>query len=303
MLDKIFYRFRLVFFLFCLFIFTPVYSEEQIASGINIPNIAEKTKEVYEEEEEEEVKEKRQVNYKTFEDEDIKFRRKIWRQINLKNKANEGFFYRNKEIVKFIIDGVKKGLLVPYTSFDKKKRMSKAKFMENLLEPSSSQKLENNEEEDAWGEKEVKTIKKTPKKEYFFARQASLLVMEEELLFHSRRSEWSFDIKSVKLVLPADLFETKISREVAVFDYKELIAYLDSQPEALWRNNINASSHKKFSLAFKERLFSSVLWKIENPGDYTIAEMHGAKTEEERLIAAQKEEDKLIAFMDKIWIP
>ena len=37
--------------------------------------------------------------------------------------------------------------------------------------------------------------------------------------------------------------------------------------------------------------------------DKSIADMHGAKTKEEAILASYKEEDKLIRYMDKVWIP
>ncbi len=302
-----FYRyliFRFVILLLSLSLNISIFAADEKVNTEPPPKFIDKEEIGYDEEDdedEEEEEEKREVNYKTFDEEDIKFRRKLWREINLRENANEGFYYSKHEIVKFIIEGVEKGLLVPFTDFTKKKRMTKSQFKENLLEPSSSLKLEQ-EEEDFLGEKKAKTPKK-PKHEYFFPHQVTILELEEELLFHGRRSEWSFDIKSIKLIIPQDLFETHISRDVGVFDFQELIKYLDSVPEALWRNDINASSHKKFSVAFKERLFSSVLRKVDNPKDLTIRQMYEAKSDEEALIASLKEEDKLINLMDKVWIP
>ncbi|MCP3660697.1 MAG: hypothetical protein GY830_10475 [Bacteroidetes bacterium] len=264
--------------------------------------IAKKEAEEGYDDDDDEEDEKREINYKTFDEQDIKFRRKLWKEINLKEPTNEGFYYRNYEMVKFIIAGVEKGLLRPFTDFTKKKRMTKEQFKRKLLVPISSQSLE--EDEDSWGEEpKKKNITKQQKNEYFFPCQVTILELEEELLFHGRRSEWSFNPLSIKLVLPQYLFDTKLKKNVAVFDFKELMDYLDKTPGALWRNDINTSNHKKFSTAFKERLFDYVLRKIENPKDDTIAEMYGAQTEKEALIASYKEEAKLRSMMDKIWIP
>ncbi len=231
---------------------------------------------------------KHEIHYKTFYKEDIKFRKKMWREVNLEITPNKGFFYKNNEIVKFIIEGVGKGMLTPYTSFSKSRKLTREQFMNKRVIPSV--RIHGDEGHEY-------------RKELFDARKISLLVIEEELLFHGRRSEWSFDIKSIQIVLPKDLFKTGIRREVAVFDYKELMSYLDNIPRARWRNEINSSANKKFSLAFQERLFSSLLVKIENPGNFTIAEIYGAKTKLESVRASLEEEHKLRCYMDSVWIP
>ncbi len=246
--------------------------------------IAEYSHQLYEEQPEK----KHKIHYKTFYKEDIKFRKKMWREINLQITPNKGFFYQNNEIVKFIIAGVKRGMLTSYTSFSKSKKLTREQFMDRMVIPSA--RIHGDEEHEY-------------KKEYFSARKVSLLVIEEELLFHARRSEWSFDIKSIQIVLPEYLFKTGIRKEVAVFDYKELMNYLDNIPQARWRNEINSSANKKFSLAFKERLFSSLLVKIENPENFTIAEIYGAKTKLEAVQASLAEEQNLRCYMDSVWIP
>ncbi len=44
---------------------------------------------------------------------DIQYRAQIWRRMDLNEKINQPFFAENNQISKFLIDGVKAGLLTP----------------------------------------------------------------------------------------------------------------------------------------------------------------------------------------------
>ena len=59
---------------------------------------------------------------------------RVWRTIDLKEKQNKGFFARNGEISKLIIDAVKSGELTDvYTSDSLTRKMSKETFLEGLV--------------------------------------------------------------------------------------------------------------------------------------------------------------------------
>ena len=252
-----------------------------------------------------------ELTYKTFNEEDILYKRELTREINLRTKANSGFFYRNREFTKYVIEGVKNGKLIPFKGWEKKERMTISEFMENLSIPSSG--VVGEEEEDflddfdafeRTDQQEIEARKLTTNNtEHYFPNEVSIMVFKEDLLFHRRTSEWTFDPKSIQLLIPASKFETGTRRAIAVFDYHELMDYLDTVPDAMWRNDTNDAANKKFSIAFKERIFKAYLTKIENPEDMTIAEMYGADNDLDARKASMQEEINLIYFMDKIWVP
>lgn len=56
-----------------------------------------------------------------------------WRRMDLKEKINQPFFSKNAEITKFLLEGVKSGVLTPYTDDSLSKPMSIETFMKNLV--------------------------------------------------------------------------------------------------------------------------------------------------------------------------
>jgi hypothetical protein len=56
-----------------------------------------------------------------------------WRRMDLKEKINQPFFSKNSEITKFLIDGVRKGQLIPYSNDSLNNVLSLEAFNQNLL--------------------------------------------------------------------------------------------------------------------------------------------------------------------------
>jgi Gliding motility associated protein GldN len=56
-----------------------------------------------------------------------------WRRMDLKEKINQPFFSRNNEITKFLIDGVKSGVLIAYTNDSVSTVLSADAFAKNML--------------------------------------------------------------------------------------------------------------------------------------------------------------------------
>ncbi len=235
----------------------------------------------------------------------ILIRKRIWREIYLKEKQNKPFFTRNREITKIIIDGVKQGLLTPYKDEAFAKEMTKEEFFENLKipgddSPHTEEKALGFTDDDGWGSSK-KGISVDGPSDYFLPNEVSILEVMEDWIFDKVRSEQVYDIQSFKLTIPEDKFETGLRREVGLFKYKDLATYFDSIPEeAVWVNTNNNAFNLKLTEAFALRAFSSRLIKLENPDDATLEDIYN-KTPQEALIAAKRLEEKLLEDSYFLW--
>jgi hypothetical protein len=63
---------------------------------------------------------------------DIQYRAQIWRRMDLNEKINQPFFAENNQISKFLIDGVKAGLLIPYSNDSLNTKLSLEQFIDRL---------------------------------------------------------------------------------------------------------------------------------------------------------------------------
>jgi gliding motility associated protien GldN len=242
---------------------------------------------------------------------DILFRKRIWREIYLKEKKNKPFFARGKEITKFIIDGVKQGILVPYKDEKLDEKITKEQFLENLALPqqealSAHEKALGFTEDSGWDNKKVsttdnKTKSKEKEVEEFLANEITTLEVMEDLIFDKVKSIFLYDVQTIKLIIPAEKFPTGLRKTVATFRYKDLAAYFDSKPkEALWINVKNSAGNIKLTEAIERRLFDSRIVKIENPDDLTVDDIYN-KTPKQSLYASQALEEELIELDQFLW--
>lgn len=241
----------------------------------------------------------------------ILFRKRVWREIYLKERKNKPFFSREKEITKLIIEGVKEGALTPYTDEKLTTAMTKEQFLENLSLPhqealSEQEKALGFTEDAGWeAKKDVKANDKDKPKEkegeYFLPNEVTTLEIMEDVIFHKVHATFVYDIQTVKLIIPADKFPTGLRKVVATFKYKDLAAYFDSKPkEALWINMKNNAANIKLTEAMELRLFDSRIIKIENPDDLNVDDIYN-KTPKHNLYASQQLEEQLIELEQFLW--
>ncbi len=239
---------------------------------------------------------------------DIMFKKRIWRRMDLKEKQNKPFFAYNKEITKFIIEGVEKGILTPYVNDSLETPMTKEIFLKNLKLPEEKSALSSEEkalgftesDDTDWGSSTKNNPEKIDKNQpdYFLPNEVSVIEIMEDLIFDRKRSVMVPDIQSFKLIIPATKFETGFYREVAVFKYKDLAPYFDSMPKkAVWLNKQNTAENRKFTEAFDLRLFSARIVKMENPDNATVEDIYGDKA----LMASQWLEEQLLELEHNLW--
>jgi len=242
----------------------------------------------------------------------ILFKKRIWREIYLQERKNKPFFSRNKEITKFIIDGVKEGRLVPYKDEKLIEKMTKEEFLENLRLPqhealSAHEKALGFADDSGWDDKKTTTSDKKDEKakevvvEEFLPNEITTLELVEDLIFNKVSATFIYDIQTIKLIIPAEKFPTGLRKTVGTFRYKDLAAYFDSKPkEALWVNVKNSAANIKLTEAMELRLFDSRITKIDNPDDKAIEDIYN-KTPKQSLYASQELEEQLIELDQFLW--
>jgi hypothetical protein len=102
----------------------------------------------------------------------------------------------------------------------------------------------------------------------------------EDVIFDKRRSRLAYDILAIGIVIldPASgdrqtRFYIKYSDLTAEIEKLYRSKRLTERNSVMWQNRYNPSESKKFTDAFKLRLFHGVITKVENPDSFTIMEV------------------------------
>jgi gliding motility associated protien GldN len=179
----------------------------------------------------------------------IMYRMRTTRVIDFNEKCNQPFFNKGSEFTRFILDGLKSGELIGFND-SLEKQVSKKYILGELnklmdpLDPAS-----------------IVILK---------PEQLAQVYFTEDLVFDRQRSQTRHDIHSVRLFIPQNAFADAIpafDRTLAVVRYKDLVNFLNSKPQATWKNPANNAEDKRFSDALHLRLFCSRITKImlDNP--------------------------------------
>lgn len=224
---------------------------------------------------------------------------RVWRTIDLNEKQNKGFFARNGEITKIILEAVRSGELADiYRDDSLKVKQTKEKTIDNLTSQGA-------ETYDAWDPaREWYTDDKTSYKGVnykalkdntgvtpgtaddtweitkdgeavsYLPRDISRLQIMEDIIFDRRRSRLYYDIQGVQLVIPGSITSTGVDVIVGWFKYKDLEKFFRANGnKCVWFNRENTAQNKNFADAFLMRLFHGALFKIQNPDDSSISEV------------------------------
>jgi gliding motility associated protien GldN len=255
---------------------------------------------------------------------DQMFKKRIWRRIDLKEKQNRSFFARGNEISKLMIEAVKDGRLVAYSSDSLQTPLSKEKFFENLqTEDAGGEGLSEEEKElgfteddwggdgwgddaategDGWGDDaEAKKEDGTDDAYEFYPDEISVLELMEDWIIDKNRSRLYYDILSIKLIIPAEKFSTGVYREVATFKYKDLVEVWRQDPKtAIWFNGQNSAEHRSLEDAFALRLFKGRITKFSNPNDDKIIDIYNSDPKA-GLWASERYEQELMEIEHNLW--
>ena len=266
---------------------------------------------------------------------DIQYRAQIWRRMDLNEKINQPFFAENNQISKFLIDGVKAGLLTPYSNDSLNTKLSLEQFLDRL---KLKGKLENGgltaEEiaagfggdakpaatpasgggaDDGWGGTKKTETSKAEKSavddfdkgpvvagvEYYIPKQLSILEIKEDAIIDRKRSRLYFDSQAIPLKIPASQSDAGLEDIVASFRFKDVYKYFKSNPNCIWFNSTNEMQHRNMADAFDLRFFSARIIKKGNAANKDIFDQFGDG--KEALKKSQKLEQQLQDKEAEMW--
>lgn len=259
--------------------------------------------------------------YPVHED-DIMFKKRIWRRMDLREKQNQPFFASNNEITKHIVNAAKAGILPIYQGDSMVNRLTKEEFLEKLEDPAL-QDMDMGGGDDGWGDAgggggwgdddgwgddaaaddaaADDDAAATEVSTQFTVRQMSTLEIVEDMIFDRKRSVTHWDIQAIKIVIPASNFTSGVERTVGVFKYKDLIDLFRSNPEQMiWFNPQNSAEHKNLADAFALRLFSARIVKVANPNDDMIIDVY-SESPKQGIMASQWLEYELMEKEHELW--
>lgn len=218
-----------------------------------------------------------------FKKNDIQFKNQLIRRIDLREKVNLPFFRSNKEITKYLLDGIAEGKLVAYSDVFLTQKLTSATLKEQLLMPKDVETATSGDEEN---EQEL----------FFDAHDVSSLEIISNWIFDKNTSDFSEDPTIIKLIIPAEKFSdtTKIQRVVCCVRYSDALNFLKNFPEASWIDDDNEAVALPIGEAFSMRLYDSNIIFLGNRdcnnGD--VADRWGTKENDPSFAGRKAEEFK-----------
>jgi gliding motility associated protien GldN len=257
------------------------------------------------------------------------YKLRVWRTIDLREKQNKGFFARNGEITKLIMEAAKSGEIAEIFASDSLKgKLTKEAFLDKLVfqqgetlpawDPATTyylndpvsyngrnyeSQIDNNTGLNPSTVKNGEwTVSTRGKALEYLPNQIYRLNLAEDMIFDKRRSRLYYDIQAVELNAFDD--GTGTFKSLGWFRYKDLEKVFRNNPDkAVWFNRQNTAQNKNYADAFLLRFFKGVIYKIENPDDNTLDDVYRANQRPyyEGVWAREWEEMKLMEKEHNLW--
>ena len=231
----------------------------------------------------------------------ISWKKQIIRRIDLNEKANKPFFAKNKEITKWIIQGIQQGNLQSYQDILCEKKMAMKEFENNLKLPEDNTDTEdlNSLGSHSWGNMTEKSNVEEDNNKCFFPNEITILEIIEFVLFDNKESKMKTIPYAIQLIIPASKFATGISRNLCVIKCEDFFKYTDKYPkDMIYFNNQNPARHLTLREAFKINAYVSRIIKEENYNDDTIEDQYP----DDPLHASIDVEEKIIVKEESCWV-
>ena len=239
------------------------------------------------------------------------WKKTLWRRVDLGEKQNKPFFARNRELSKILIEGVQRGVLIPYLndSVNDDNVMSREEF---LLRITQDEEEEEDEFADAGFDDPFAVLDDDPfaveeeeetGPQFIPKREFNIIEIREDLYFDRIHSRIYFDIQAISLYLPGDSFFNLggFEKPIASFRFIDLYNLFKSMPkEAIWFNETNIAQHKNLADAFLLRLFKGLIVKIANSDDIRVSELY-AKSRKNGIMASVQVEQDLMEWESNLW--
>jgi gliding motility associated protien GldN len=228
------------------------------------------------------------------------FKLRVWRIIDLREKQNKGFFARNGEITKLIMDAAKSGEIAEiYKTDSLKQKYTKDEYLAQLVQQQGQSfpawdpatayylndvisfngknyecQIDNNTGVNPSTAQNGEWLVSTQGKALdYLPNQVFRVNLVEDVIFDKRRSRLYYDIQCLELSAFDD--NTGTYKTLGWFKYKDLEKVFRNNPEkAIWFNRQNTAENKNYADAFLLRFFKGVINKIENPDDNTIEDVY-----------------------------
>ena len=240
------------------------------------------------------------------------YKQRVWTRVDLAQKQNKGFFSKNREFTKLLIEAVENDDITNYYSAapgvpELDSVITKEMFLNALYKTDPSQiVMEAQPLYDPdfpyyagdiveYNGKNYESISPTdnlgtnpetdtemwkpwagPQAEKYFPTEITIIEVMEDVIFDKRRSRQYNDVQSIKLIVSGDFSMDGANYPVATFAYSDLEKFFREHPDkALWYNQYNGAENRNLADAFLLRLFHGELYKVENPEDLTIMDIYG----------------------------
>lgn len=254
---------------------------------------------------------------------------RVWRTIDLQEKQNKGFFAKNGEISRFIIDAIMSGEIADvYQSDSLTSKLSKEDFMKRQQQEAGVQyeawsptndyytddirtyngknyrALTDSKGANPETSANEWTVTSEGKAANYYPSDMTSLNIMEDMIFDKRRSRLYYDIQGVELGIPGSKTQTGFNTSLCWIKYKDLEKVFRAHPEkAVWFNRYNTAQNKNFADAFLLRLFKGTLTKVQNPDDESIFEIFigNGRPYREAVMATEWNEMMLMEKEHNLW--
>jgi gliding motility associated protien GldN len=254
---------------------------------------------------------------------------RVWRNVDLMEKQNKGFFARNGEISKFIIDAITSGELVDiYNSDSLTTKRSKEDFLKLLRQEDATTYPSWEPAKDFYTDDiviyngknyralqdsrganpETSTSDWGPTSEgkavNYLPNDISMLQIVEDVIFDRRRSRLYYDIQGMELSVPGSKTKTGFNQSLGWIRYKDIEKIFRAHPaKAVWFNRQNTAQNKNFADAILLRLFHGTIFRVQNPDNESILDTYLAngRPYQEAVWATEWAELELMEKEHNLW--
>jgi len=213
---------------------------------------------------------------------------RVWRNVDLREKQNKGFFARGNEITKLIMDAVSSGEIADiYLKDSLTEKKGKDQFFADMVAQAGAapppawsptddkfqgdivsyngknyEALVDNKGKNPETSKDEWQVSNAGKAIYFLPGDIYQMQLMEDVIFDKRRSRLYYDIIAVKL--SAFDINTSTYKDLGWFKYIDLEKLFRNHPDdAIWFNRQNTAENKNYADAFLLRLFHGVIDKVK----------------------------------------
>jgi len=254
---------------------------------------------------------------------------RVWKRVDLKEKQNQGYFAKNRELSKIIIEGIISGEINHiYENDSLTTEITKDEFLAKLrlYEEAEGDTYDEWYDDELYYEGDPVTYNGlnyeataddnegyppdtspeywqvlVEEQDTYTYPEISLVEIMEDLIFDKRRSRLYHDLQTIKLYVPGTVAVEGFNKDLGVFSYKELEDYFRRRPDiCIWYNQYNSAENKNLADAFLLRTYHGNIHKVENPEDLSLTAIYN-ESRKAGLFAAEWMEMQIMEKEHNLW--